>query len=395
MRHGVRSCRGERRVRRAGAVAEQHQVLPRLAKRHRNVRKSFGTSFGIGQTLKTGFGGTLAGHLPHRPISDPLRGTGEEEGDGRRMKGKKASSLSGSLPMRLWSGHTRPSAAYQQRGVAVPAVWPSSDRKLRPMLDVAFGEANQSREATELLSKLREANPHGTLYIGYPLLGAVDGHLQIDALLTCEEFGVVAFDLSGQGEQSEQDWLETLSRLQNDMFVGLETKLKEHRELRKGRSLAFEIRTMTLAPKLPEAAPPDEVIVVSPADLLATLSRGLPLERRMLQHVNAAIQTTSTMRPRKKRANVTGTQSKGAIVKEIEKQIANLDRWQKKAAIEYPEGPQRIRGLAGSGKTIVLAQKAALLHAKHPEWQIVVTFNTRSLYQQFRALRVCLETPSI
>jgi superfamily I DNA and RNA helicase len=254
------------------------------------------------------------------------------------------------------------------------------------MLDVAFGEANQTREATELLSKLREVNPTGTLYIGYPLLSAADGRLQIDALLTCEEFGVVAFDLSGQGEQPQQGWVDSLSRLHNDMFVGLETKLKEHRELRKGRNLAFEIRTVTLAPRLPDCALPEDVIVVTPGSLLGILSKGAPLERSLLQYVNAAIQTTSTMKPRKKRANVTGKQSKGAIVKEIEKQIANLDRWQKKAAIEYPEGPQRIRGLAGSGKTIVLAQKAALLHAKHPDWQIVVTFNTRSLYQQFRAL---------
>ena len=42
--------------------------------------------------------------------------------------------------------------------------------------------------------------------------------------------------------------------------------------------------------------------------------------------------------------------------------------------------------LAGSGKTIVLALKAAYLHAQHPEWRIAVTFNTRSLKGQFRRL---------
>lgn len=73
-------------------------------------------------------------------------------------------------------------------------------------------------------------------------------------------------------------------------------------------------------------------------------------------------------------------------MRHIEAAIANMDAWQKKAAIEFPEGPQRIRGLAGSGKTIVLAQKAAILHAKYPKWNIAVTFQTRSLYQQFRGL---------
>lgn len=46
----------------------------------------------------------------------------------------------------------------------------------------------------------------------------------------------------------------------------------------------------------------------------------------------------------------------------------------KKAAFEIPEGPQRIRGLAGSGKTIVLALKAAYLHTQYPDMKIAVTF---------------------
>lgn len=49
--------------------------------------------------------------------------------------------------------------------------------------------------------------------------------------------------------------------------------------------------------------------------------------------------------------------------------------------------------LAGSGKTIVLALKAAFLHSKEPDWRIVLTFQTRSLYQQFRRLirQFCFE----
>src|SRR5262249_59142237 len=54
-----------------------------------------------------------------------------------------------------------------------------------------------------------------------------------------------------------------------------------------------------------------------------------------------------------------------------------LDRWQKRGAIESPDGPQRIRGLAGSGKTVILALKAAYFHALHPDWRIALTFQTR------------------
>ena len=54
--------------------------------------------------------------------------------------------------------------------------------------------------------------------------------------------------------------------------------------------------------------------------------------------------------------------------------------------VETVNGVQRIRGLAGSGKTIVLARKVAYLHAKNPDWKIAVTFNTRSLKKQFENL---------
>ncbi len=93
-----------------------------------------------------------------------------------------------------------------------------------------------------------------------------------------------------------------------------------------------------------------------------------------------------TIKPKKKRLNVVRKDSKGAILKEIEKEIANLDRRQKQGAIETPIGPQRIRGLAGSGKTVVLALKAAYLHAQHPEWDVVVTFHTRSLQGNLQEL---------
>ena len=67
----------------------------------------------------------------------------------------------------------------------------------------------------------------------------------------------------------------------------------------------------------------------------------------------------ASIKPQKKRENVKIEGSRGDTIKKNEKEIANLDHWQKKAALEIVDGTQRIRGLAGSGKTIVLALKAA------------------------------------
>ena len=78
--------------------------------------------------------------------------------------------------------------------------------------------------------------------------------------------------------------------------------------------------------------------------------------------------------------------SRAARLNTLENSIATLDRSQSKAVIETVDGVQRIRGLAGSGKTIVLALKAAYLHARNPDWRIAVTFHTRSLKGHFTRL---------
>jgi superfamily I DNA and RNA helicase len=83
---------------------------------------------------------------------------------------------------------------------------------------------------------------------------------------------------------------------------------------------------------------------------------------------------------------VVNKSSRGAKLQQLEAQIATLDPRQSAAVLETIDGVQRIRGLAGSGKTIVLALKAAYLHTQHPDWRIAVTYNSRSLHDQFRRL---------
>lgn len=76
----------------------------------------------------------------------------------------------------------------------------------------------------------------------------------------------------------------------------------------------------------------------------------------------------------------------GGAISLLEKQIALLDEEQHKVAIQMAPGPQRIRGLAGTGKTVVLAMKAANIHRRYPDKNILFTFNTQSLYNQAKKL---------
>lgn len=63
-----------------------------------------------------------------------------------------------------------------------------------------------------------------------------------------------------------------------------------------------------------------------------------------------------------------------------------LDSTQRQIALQIPNGPQRIRGLAGTGKTIILCMKAALAHKFFPEMKILFVFNTQSMYNQVESL---------
>lgn len=255
------------------------------------------------------------------------------------------------------------------------------------MLDIVFGENSATLAAQSLRDELRRMDITGTLYLGYPVLSTADAKVFVDALLVSRSHGLVAFDLSSHLEAHPlPEQLEELAERQNQIYASLYNKLNTHRDLRSGRSLAIEVNVVTCHPSLESVVEQDEVVACPPGALSGVMRAFKGVEEDLLRPLNAAIQRVATLRPPKRRGNVERDDSRGAILKKIEKEIANLDQWQNRGAIEYANGPQRVRGLAGSGKTVVLALKAAYLHARHPEWKIAVTFQSRSLYQQFRDL---------
>ncbi|MBW4527720.1 MAG: ATP-binding domain-containing protein [Phormidium tanganyikae FI6-MK23] len=73
---------------------------------------------------------------------------------------------------------------------------------------------------------------------------------------------------------------------------------------------------------------------------------------------------------------------RAAILADMRQWTRQLDWQQVQIGWQIPPGPQRIRGIAGSGKTVLLCQKAAYMHWQHPDWDIALVFFTRSLYDQ-------------
>jgi superfamily I DNA and RNA helicase len=252
-------------------------------------------------------------------------------------------------------------------------------------LEVVYGEPRNRVLATELARSLREVASDGTVYLGYPVLATADDRVFVDALLVSESHGLAAFQIAEGVPVNADQWTDYVTE-QDRLYSVLESHLGRHDALRQGRRLAVPIETVTVFPAT--VTPPGDVEgrYVSFDDVPSTVDTFEPLAPELCRALSAALQRVTTIKPTKRRDKVGRSDSRGAILKEIERGIANLDRWQKQAAIESPDGPQRIRGLAGSGKTIVLALKAAYLQAQHPEWRIGVCFFSRALYQQFADL---------
>ena len=71
----------------------------------------------------------------------------------------------------------------------------------------------------------------------------------------------------------------------------------------------------------------------------------------------------------------------GAIIKSRNNQVSILDEEQFETIYKTQFGHTRIRGLAGSGKTILLAKKMAYLHYRNPSLKMAYVFYTISLKQ--------------
>ncbi len=235
----------------------------------------------------------------------------------------------------------------------------------------------------ELLTVIKNSQLLGVLYTGYPVVGTVEGSVTVDALLVSPDYGLVIFRM---GEGSDHiDW-PRLAEETESTEAAIVSRLLEFQRLRSRRQLLVPLRSIWVFPTDVKVPVGLELTASSPRSLVAEVENGETLDAELVRPLLAAIQRVSSIKPPNRRPNVSRDDSKGGVIRTIEREIANLDEWQNAAAIEMPEGPQRVRGLAGSGKTIVLALKAAYLHASYPDWTIAVTFYTRSLYQQFEDL---------
>jgi len=249
------------------------------------------------------------------------------------------------------------------------------------MIDIIRGASNKPVSTEALIDFVEKSEiDEAILYTGYPIVGSIEGISSLDALLISSKHGVIVFDIVEEPEYSARE--DIRDSLYNIIFQ----KLIGHKVLSEKRGkLKIEIYVLTIAPSWIKKNHNEEIIK---EDDLKNYLRQKERDNLSFDDYKQVIQVVQAITKLKAKParEITDEKSKGAILNDIEKSISNLDRMQSRAVIETVDGVQRIRGLAGSGKTIVLALKVAYLHSKFPDWTIGVTYYTRSLKNQFKEL---------
>ncbi|KOR37179.1 MULTISPECIES: DEAD/DEAH box helicase [Planktothricoides] len=116
------------------------------------------------------------------------------------------------------------------------------------------------------------------------------------------------------------------------------------------------------------------------------LVAGEDLDEEKWQTLKAVIGGTPVLRKPPRPIVSSNGKTRSSIVATLQERLYELDLQQEEIGKQIPPGVQRIRGIAGSGKTVLLCQKAAHMHLKHPDWDIALVFFTRALYDQIEDL---------
>ncbi|MCL7645547.1 ATP-binding domain-containing protein [Enterobacter hormaechei] len=227
-------------------------------------------------------------------------------------------------------------------------------------------------------------NISGQYFRGFPVVYLADSTLKLNGLLCSPELGVVICHVMEETEVNE-DYLDSIDQI----HMKFKSKLGEVKLLRVNRTLHVPINTIVYCPnvKNSETFSGEDVLFINALDdITNSLSDVKWNYPESLNVLLSNIQSLSKLKNTKKRNSVENSESKGSVLKKLDNMLSVLDPCQLRAVLENIDGVQRIRGLAGSGKTIVLARKVAHIHSQKPDWKIAVTFNSRSLKEQFKNL---------
>ncbi|MEN4052701.1 ATP-binding domain-containing protein [Sulfurimonas sp. NWX79] len=224
------------------------------------------------------------------------------------------------------------------------------------------------------------------IYYGFPIFKDYDDvSIKARLVILSPYHGLILLYPSSEDKIIEDD--ESLEQL----YSFIETSLKRSKIIRiNKRNLAIPLDSFLYLSTTNKYDELENNILTSLSAISETLKEielDKKLEDNILNESRSIIEGSKALSKTTKREKVSeDPTSKSNILIELEKEISNFDEEQRKIAISLINGPQRIRGLAGSGKTIVLAMKVANIHLQYPNKKILFTFYTKSLYNLIKEL---------
>lgn len=240
--------------------------------------------------------------------------------------------------------------------------------------------------ANLLVEKIKSLNlTDCSLYYNFPFYRGETAEELVKAhiLLISKEYGVLFFRCLNAVE----DYSEIERKKINDLDSHIFAKINKREEFRLDRrSLKIKVSPYIFINNSKSEEP--DILSLEDIEDIIIENKTQTLTDTEFDLLSATIEGTVNLKKKSDRIISQNSErlTKGKILSLIQNREATFDIEQKRAALNIIDSPQRIRGLAGSGKTVILAMKAALYHLQNPDADILYTYFTKALYGQVQYL---------
>ncbi|CAA0193511.1 DEAD/DEAH box helicase [Tenacibaculum maritimum] len=243
---------------------------------------------------------------------------------------------------------------------------------------------NKDEVASYVINEIKQLEiDNSMIYYNFPFYRGESsvGLVQAHVMFVSKEYGVILFKCLKSIDNITKSDYEKLDELDRHVY----SKINKRGELHLNRrDLKINISPYIFHFDDYQG---DNELIIGKLDLKTTITNNKKenLSNEEYNLLVAVIEGTAGLKQQKDReVNEAEKQTKGGLLSTMQITEAVYDKQQKRAALNIIDSPQRIRGLAGSGKTIILTMKAALYHLQNPEATILYTYYTKALFGQIK-----------
>lgn len=256
--------------------------------------------------------------------------------------------------------------------------------KMKEELEIVYGKSIDDTSEFELVTQLKSTLSEGTLFFGLPSVGRGDTPYSQSVLYLSRHCELHLLDFSNYYHPE----ISTV-KAAHDLSLPLYSLIKN-----KVINQVANIRNRVILPSInviivhesENTTLQDGSIVTTTDNALNKVSLGVGITTKGYYQLRNLLKNLySRPKPNDVHNDSFSKASETGFVTE-ESNLENLVFAENIEFIKSITGPQIINGLAGTGKTTLLAYKAAFLHFTYPEWQILFTFQTRSQYKPLKNL---------